>query len=90
MTGLAGSGLRLEDVHQVLLGPHVDAGDGLVEEVQVGLGRDRAGQEDAAALAARQRADLAVDGVGHPDRLERGDDPLVVGRPGSRTKPSRA
>ena len=83
---LAGPRLGLEDVHQVLLGRGVDAGDRLVEQVQVGLGGDRPGQEDAPALAAGQRADLAVDGVGHADRLERRGDALAVGRGRARAR----
>src|SRR5712671_2899901 len=39
--GLARSRLGLEDVHQLLLGPSVDARDGLVEEVQLWIGGDR-------------------------------------------------
>ena len=50
----AGIRLGLEDPHQVLLGRHVDPGDRFVEQVQVGLRRERLGEEDAAALAARQ------------------------------------
>ena len=52
--------VRLEDIHQVLLGRDVDAGDGLVEEVQVGFRRQGPSEEDPPALAARQGPDLAV------------------------------
>ena len=79
---LAGPRLGLEDVHQVLLGPRVDAGDRLVEQVQLGFGGDGPGEEDPAALAARQGADLAVDRIGHPDRLEGRRDPLAIDRAG--------
>ena len=57
---LAGTRLGLQDVHEVLLGHGVDAGDGLVQQVQVGLGGDRPRQEDAPALAAGQGPDLAI------------------------------
>ena len=56
----------------------VDAGHGLVEQVELRIGGDGAGEEDAPALAARQRPDLAVDGIGHADRLERRGDALAI------------
>src|SRR6476620_8844248 len=65
---LAGSRLGLEDVHQVFLRRGVDAGHRLVEQVQVGVSRERPGEEDAPPLAPRQRADLAIARVDHPDR----------------------
>ena len=74
----AGVRLRLEDAHQVLLGRDVDPGHRLVEQVQVGLRRERLGQEDAPALATRQGADLAIALVRHADRLERCRDGLAV------------
>ena len=60
MTVLPGTPRASRISHQVLLGRGVDAGDRLVEQVQVGPRRERPGEEDAPALAARQRADLAV------------------------------
>ena len=67
--------LGLEEVHQVLLRRRVDAGDRLVEQEQVGLRGQRAGEEHAPSLAARQAADLrpqvatmptCVEGVARP------------------------
>ena len=78
---LARSRLGLEDVHQVLLGPDVDAGDGLVEQVELRLGGEGPREEDSAPLAARQRADLAGRRIGHADGLERLGDPLAIERP---------
>ena len=68
--GLAGPGLGLQDVHQVLLGRGVDAGDRLVEEIQLRFRGQGPGEEDPPSLAARQRPDLAVDLGVHPDGLE--------------------
>jgi hypothetical protein len=78
--GSASTGLAFEDVHQVLLRARVDAGHGLVEEVEVGLRGERAGEEDTAPLAARQPPDLRIDVAGHPDLRERvPNGPVVVG-----------
>jgi hypothetical protein len=77
--GSAGLGLGLEHVHQVFLGGGIDAGDGFVEEVQVGLGGERPGQEHPPALATGQRPDLAFDGRRHPDRGERVVDGGAIG-----------
>ena len=65
---------------QVLLGRGVDAGDRLVEEVQVGLRRERPGEEHAPALAARQRADLGR-ARGRPCRPARAPPRPRRGRP---------
>ena len=61
----------------------VDPGDRLVEQVQLGLGGDRPGEEDPPALTARQRADLAIAG-GRPSRRSRSaaSTRLAVARPG--------
>ena len=91
MTVLPARASRLEDVHEVFLGRRVDAGHGLVEEVQLGLGGDRAGEEDPPALAARQRADLAID-LRRPCRRSRAPASTrsrSIGRAGRRPKPSR-
>ena len=74
----AGLRLRFEDAHQVLLGRHVHPRDRFVEQVQVRLRRERLGEEDPAALPARQGTDLAVSLVGHPDGLERRIDRLAI------------
>ena len=57
--GPPGTRLRLEHVHELLLGRGVDAGDRLVEEVQIRLGGERTRQEDAPALTTGERSDLA-------------------------------
>jgi hypothetical protein len=54
------------------LGGGVDAGEGLVEQVEVGILRQRPGEEHALLLAARQLADLAVGEIGHADPVEAG------------------
>ena len=98
--GLAGPRLALEHVHQLFLGRRVDPGHRLVEEVQLRLGGDRPGEEHPPPLAARQRADLAIERAGHPDGLERGVDPVPVvattaggrsraGRSGPSSRPRR-
>ena len=71
---------RLQDVHQVLLGRGVDAGDRLVEQVQVRLGGQGAGEEDAPPLAARQAPDLGPQVTVHADLLERVRDGAAVVR----------
>ena len=58
-----------------LFGLHVDAGEGFVQQDHLPVLRQRAGQEDALLLAARQLADLAVAKVGHADAGQR------LGRP---------
>ena len=45
--------LGLQDVHQVLLGRGIDAGDRLVEQVEIGLPDQGASEEHAASLTAR-------------------------------------
>ena len=68
----------------------VDAGHRLVEEEQVRLRGERAGQEDAAPLAARQPSDLRPEVGRHADLVERVDRPRGGRpRPGRRIGPSR-
>ena len=63
-----------------LLGLHVDAGEGLVEQDDLALLRQRAGEEDALLLAAGEFADLALAELGHADALQRRVDRCVVAR----------
>ena len=79
MTVLPAPRLRFEDVHQLLLGRRVDAGDRLVEQVELGFRGECPGQEHPPPLAAGQGPDLAVDLVVHADRPERGVDGVTVG-----------
>ena len=66
-TVLPGPRLRVQDLHEVLLGGRVDAGHGFVEQVEVRIRGERPRQEDASALAAGQSADLGRLVAGHPD-----------------------
>ena len=70
----------------------VDAGDGLVEQEQVGLRGDRPGQEHPPPLAAGQPTDLGRAVVGHADLLERLVDrgPIVRGRDGGAARAPEA
>jgi hypothetical protein len=52
---------------EVLAGAQVEAGRGLVEQQQLGVGHEGAGDLDALALALGQRA---VEAVGHPSHAE--------------------
>ena len=83
----SGPRLGLQDVHQVLLGRRVDAGDRLVQQVEVRVSRDCPGQEDPTPLTARQRADLALHRIRHADRLERIADGGAVRGAGARPTP---
>ena len=70
----------------------VEARGGLVEEQQVGLVEDRAGEGEAGLHAGREATDLAVEGVLDAEAVGRGAD--AVGRPsrpdrGRRARPSR-
>src|SRR5207249_6648344 len=56
-----------EQVHEVFLCRDVDAGDRLVEEVQLGLGGDCPSEERAPALAAGKPPDLGRGYAQHPD-----------------------
>ena len=50
----------VEQVQDLVAQARVDAGGRLVHEQQLGLAEQRAGDEDALLLAARQLADVAV------------------------------
>ena len=54
-----------------LLRRRVDALEGLVHEVDLGVLDERTGEEDALLLAAGELADLAAGELGHADLLER-------------------
>ena len=62
-----------------LLGVDVDAGEGLVEQDDLAVLRQRAGEEDALLLAAGEFADLALAEVGHADARQRLVDRCAVG-----------
>ena len=64
-----------------VLGLDVDAGEGLVEQDDAAVLRQRAGEEDALLLAAGQFADLALAEIAHADAGERRGDRLVIGAP---------
>ena len=66
------------------LGRGVDAREGLVHEVEIGLLRQRPRQEDALLLAARELADLALGEAAHAHRCEAAQRDLAVGRVGRR------
>ena len=51
---------RLQNIDDRPLGGGVDAGEGLVQKVEIGLLRQRAGQEHPLLLPARKLADLAM------------------------------
>ena len=86
---LAAPRLGLEEVHQVLLRGRVDAGHGLVEQVEVGVRGERPGEEHAPPLAARQLTDLHAAVVGHPDLLEGLADRCPIVRSGTAQRPER-
>ena len=91
-TVLPRCGLRLEEVHQELLRRRVDAGHRLVEQEQVGLRRQRAGEEHAPPLAARQAPDLRPQVALHADLGERVVDgaAVVAARPPDRPEAREA
>ncbi len=60
----------LEQLEHSLLGAHVDAGEGLVEQQDVRLLGQGAGEEDALLLPARELADGASGEVGDAELLE--------------------
>jgi hypothetical protein len=70
---------RPEQRDDRLLGAHVDAGERLVEQDDLALLGQRAGEEDALLLAAGKLADLALAVVGHADPLQRSVDRGAVG-----------
>ena len=62
---------RAQQLDDRLLGLDVDAGEGLVEQDDPAVLRQRAGEEDALLLAARELADLALAEVAHADAVQR-------------------
>ena len=77
---------RLQQRDDRLLGAHVDAGEGLVEQDDLAVLRQRAGKEDALLLAARKLADLPLAEGRHADALQRLVDRLAVGLRAMRRK----
>jgi len=88
--GAATLRLGMQDRHQVLLGRDVHAGDRLVEQVELGIRRDRACQERTPALAAGELTDLRLGAVEHANLVERIANGLPVGGvrppPGTQTR----
>ena len=84
--------LGLEEVHQELLGRRVDPGDRLVEQEQVRLRGERAGEEHPPPLAAGQAADLRPQVALHADLRQGVDDrpPIVATRPADRPEAREA
>ena len=70
----------VEQVQDLVAGAHVDAGRRLVQQQQVGLAEQRAGDEHALLLAAGQLADVAVGQVADAEPVEH----LVRPRPARR------
>src|SRR5690625_586339 len=68
--GLAAGAQVPQDAHDRPLRHRVDAGEGLVEEVDVGVLHQGAGQEDPLLLAAGELAYLPVGVLLHRDRAE--------------------
>ena len=78
-----GDARRAQTVEQLehrLLGAHVDAGEGLVEQQDVRLLGERAGEKDALLLPAGELADRPPGEVGDAELLERAAHRLAVGR----------
>ena len=57
-------------VHEAIAQRSIQRPERLVEQQEIGLGRQRAGEGDALRLAARQRADRALPQPGEADQLE--------------------
>jgi hypothetical protein len=87
--GLAPERLGFEEVHQLLLRRRVDAGDRLVEQVDLGVRGQGPGEEHAPSLATGQPPDLDVALVGHADLLEGLRDRRPVSRAGAAKRPER-
>ena len=68
-----------EQHEEALAAAEVEAGGGLVQQEQVGVGHERAGDEDAAALALGEGADGAVGERGHAHAPEQVPGALEVG-----------
>ncbi len=78
--GLARSRLGLQDVHEVFLGPGVDAGHGLVQKIELGVAGEGTGQKDTPSLATGQGTDLPLHGIAHPDGIQGRPYTLAIGR----------
>ena len=65
----------------------VDAGGRLVQDEQLGLGRQGLGDEGPLLLAARESHERAVRDVGQPNSLDRLVDHLAISRPGPAEEP---
>jgi hypothetical protein len=63
---------RLQDIDDGAFRGGVDAGERLVQQVEIRVLRQRPGEEHALLLAARQLADLAVREIRHADAVEAG------------------
>ena len=63
--------LGVKDVHDLLLRRGINAGDRLVEQIDLWVRSDRTRQEDPATLTAREFADLALCKIDHIDTTER-------------------
>ena len=90
---LAGADFAVEQLHQVLLRRDVDAGDGLVEQVELGLGGDRPGEERPPTLAAGQGARSgSARGPAIPTRSSAARDRIAIRAAGlaERTQPREA
>ncbi len=69
----------LQQVDDLRADRHVEGADGLVADDEVGLDRERPGDADALALAARELVRVAVDGVGvDADQVEQLLDPALA------------
>ena len=77
------AGEAAEAAYEVLAAAEVEAGGGLVEEQQLGVGHHGAGDEGALALALGEGAELAVQVLGHAEAVEEGAGALLVDRPRS-------
>jgi hypothetical protein len=68
--GLPSRRFGIQDVHDLLLCNRVDPRHGLVQEVHLGICRNRARDEYPSALTAGERPDLAIGEVCHVDALK--------------------
>jgi hypothetical protein len=62
--------LGVKDVHDLLLRRGINAGDGLVEEIDLWICGDRTRQEDPATLTTREFADLSLCKISHINTRE--------------------
>ena len=79
---LPGRAQRLQELHDGPLRRRVDALEGLVHEVHVGVLDERAREEDALLLPAGELRDLAARVIGHADLPERAHRGLALGGAG--------